>query len=650
MSAIFGFINLDGRPANERELELMGFAQAANGKHGGTSWISGNVGLGQRLECFTPEDCLESPPEVQANGRYVLVCDARIDNRPELVCELGIPSADARALPDSAFILRSYEKWGADCPGHLIGAFVFALCDLRENTVLIARCPMGERSLFFHRTSRRFAFASAPRGLFALPSITRRIDAQSVADFLVRAPKEPGSSFFEGIETVQAGHSIVITRKGITSRQYRGLNISRERRFARDSDYVDAFNALFDRVVADQMRSATPVAISMSGGLDSTAIAASAALTLPAESALHTFTEVPPPGFKSPVPAGRYADETPYIEAMGRRYDNLNIHFVCSDGSFYLDHLDAFFCAAETPLRNASNWTWMKAIFEESHRHGARVLLTGTSGNLTATWDGAGLLPDLLRSWKWKRAIFEARALARRSPAQSAARILLGRGLFPLLPDNISHGIRRLRDGRGSLAATPVWLADSPIHPEFAVIQRVVERAREKGHTLLLNPARVSRGPYLIRQADLRANDRRGIEALFGVQQRDPMADIRLVEFCLSLPEEQYLLGGESRSLIRRAVAGRLPNEVLQNRQRGLQAANWLDCFRAARPRIKEVIEGLEKSPAASAAIDLARLRSHADGILNARADSSRALADYRGVLDRGIATGCFLRWVERGE
>jgi asparagine synthase (glutamine-hydrolysing) len=647
MSAIFGFINLDGRPADEHELARMNASLAACGEEGG-GWTRGRLALGQRPLCVNAEDRMEPP--VHTGARCVLVSDARIDNRPELAHELGIPPAEARDLPDSAFIVRAWEKWGHDCAAHLTGAFAFALCDLRDETVLIARCPMGERSLFYHRTPQRFAFASAPRGLFALPSITRQIDARSVADFLVRAPKEPGSSFFEGIETVQAGHAIVISRKGITSRRYRGLNIARQTRFARASDYVEAFNKLFDRVVADHMSSAKAVGISLSGGLDSTAVAASAARALGAGTELHTFTEVPPEGFNALLPPGRYADETPYIEAMRRQYGNLNVHFVRADGSFYLDHLEDFFCAAESPLRNASNWMWMKAIFQETRHHGARILLTGTSGNLTATWDGARLLPDLLRRRKWMRALREARAIGRRRPTLSTARILLGQGLFPLLPGSFRHGIQRVRASRRGGAGAPVWLADSPINSEFAAIHRVVERAHEKAHDFQPNPANVSIGPYLIRQADLRANDRRGYESLFGVAQRDPMADIRVVEFCLSLPEEQYLSGGESRWLIRRAVAGRLPHEVLQNRERGLQAANWLDGMRAAHTRIKEEIESLERSPMASAAIDLGRMRNLADGLLDARADSWRAMVDYRGVLERGITVGCFLRWVERGQ
>ena len=204
MSAVFGVINLDGRPAAKHELDLMRAALAEHGPDGSGIWTEGHIGFGQRLMCFTPEDRLERQPVSHAGGQYVLVSDARIDNRLELMHELGILPAEARELPDSTFILRAWEKWGADCARHLIGAFVFALYDAREQTVVIARSQMGERSLFYYETPQLFAFASAPKGLFALPFVPREINEQSVADFLVYMPKEPGSSFFLRIKTASA--------------------------------------------------------------------------------------------------------------------------------------------------------------------------------------------------------------------------------------------------------------------------------------------------------------------------------------------------------------------------------------------------------------------------------------------------------------
>ena len=220
---------------------------------------------------------------------------------------------------------------------------------------------------------------------------------------------------------------------------------------------------------------------------------------------------------------------------------------------------------------------------------------------------------------------------------------------MPLLPDWLWLVVKHLRTGFRGISARPLWNEYAPIRPEFARAQRVDERAREKGHDIRFGSSSAARAPYLIRQADARGDAGRGKEALLGVQERDPAADMRLVEFCFSLPEDQYLRDGESRWLIRRAMANGLPAEVLDNRRRGLQAADWLESMRAARARIEEEFDTLEKSTLASNAIDIGRMRRLVDQIQDVRSNEDRTVLDYRGVLDRGLIMGRFIAWVEGG-
>ncbi len=167
------------------------------------------------------------------------------------------------------FILRAYEKWGEDFLCHLTGAFAIALWDDREQRLLLARSPLGERSLCYHNSEASFAFASMPKGLFALPGVNREIDLDYLADYLVAVPKDSGSTFYSGIHRLPAGHCLTIRRDGTKLRRYWQPDTGRELRLPSDEDYVDAFNELFQRVIADHMRSATPVGVMMSGGLDS---------------------------------------------------------------------------------------------------------------------------------------------------------------------------------------------------------------------------------------------------------------------------------------------------------------------------------------------------------------------------------------------
>lgn len=653
MSAIFGLVYLNGQPVAQTDLDLMAGALLAHGPEGGGTWKQGNIGIGQQLMCITPEDFLEKQPVVSCGGHHVLVSDARIDNRPELAESLGIHPSEFSRMADSAFILRAYEKWGTECPRYLIGAFVFALYDKREHQLLIVRSPMGERSLFYHATPRSFAFASSPHALFTLPFVPREIDEQTFADYLVMMPPKPGRSFFAGVQRLQRGFSVVIRGDKVDSRRYWHLDPNRETRFARDDDYIGAFIALFDRVVSDQIRSATEVGVMMSGGLDSTSIAAVAA-GLPGREGkrLATFTEVPREGFKATALPCQYPDETPFVQAMARRYENLEINLIRTPGLFYLDNIDAFFNAARAPFRNASNRVWWDAILREASRRNVRVVLTGASGNLTMSWDGKGLLPQLIQQGAWKRALYEARAIAVNEGGHSALRVLLGRGILPLLPASAWLGVQKLRHDKNPLfSMRPPWSAYSPIHPEFAAEQQVAERGREENHSFYFRP----RGDYAKSRYDaMQKNEfgidiNRGCQAMFGVEARDPASDVRLLEFCLSLPEDQYSRNGTSRRLIRRSMADRLPAEVLGNQQRGFQAADWLDSLRDARGRINEEMALLAASPAATRILDLKRVQRLLEQMDLAGQNPVHKALNCRNVLEQCLMSGRFFRWFESG-
>jgi asparagine synthase (glutamine-hydrolysing) len=651
MSAIFGLVHQGGRAAAERDLDLMGTALAAHGPDRYGIWVGEQFGLGQRLMSFTPQDLLERQPLIGTEGRHVLVTDGRIDNRPELMHELGIPSPEARAMPDSAFILRSYQKWGAECCSRLIGDFVFALCDLHKSHVLIARSAMSTHALFYHAAPGIFAFASAPKGLFALPWIPREIDQQRLADYLVGAPREPGRSFFAGISELATGYAIVVRREGFQFQRHWQPDLGRETRFPRDSDYVEAFNMLFDRVISDSLRSLTPVGAMMSGGLDSSSVAVTAARQLSRQGeCLATFTEVPRAGFELAPGGGRYADETPFVCAIGRQYRNMDLNFVPTANCFFLDGIDLFFNALEGPFKAAWNRIWWEAILRQASNRNLRVLLTGIPGNFTISRTGDGLLAQLIREGKWRRAIREAQLRAGQNGGTSSALTVLAQGAMPFLPTPLWRAAGRLlRPDNPVFRTNPPWRVSSPIHPEFARFHRVTERARQKGHDFY---ARVRRDTPANRYAFLRSHDSgiqvgRGYEALFGVQSRNPTGDVRIVEFCLSLPEEQFQNNGISRSLIRRAMEHRLPPEVLSNQRRGVQAADWFEQVNGNRFRMLNELARIEDSELAARAIDLKRIRAMLQQTPELDTAARSISRGDREILGTAFMTGSFLRWVE---
>ncbi len=628
----------------------MGAALASHGPDGCGVWTNDRAGMGQRLMCFTPEDRLERQPVASAGNRCVLVADGRIDNRRELTEKLGITPRAAREMPDSAFLARAWERWGSNCVDHLAGDFVFAVFDTQQDCLLIFRSPLSQRSLYYHYAAGRFAFSSAPKGLFALPGVPREIDRQSLADYLTSLRLESGRSLFAGLHRLPSGHMLVARRSGVQANCTWRPDLRPEIRFSRDSEYLEAFLELFERVIADSLRSLTPVTVMMSGGLDSSSIAAVAAGILGREGKrLSVFTEVPPPGSDPTVPKGRYANEAPLVNAIARKCGNIDVNFVCGR-CFFLDGIDRFFAAAEYPFQTTWNRVWWEAILREASGQGARVVLTGVPGNLTFSWDGQGLLPQLIRRGRWVKAVREASQWSRLNPPNSTL-MALARGFLPLLPEPVWKGVRRLWHSRnGRNGAGPDWRTYSPIHPQFAQAQRVEERARERN--LLPGYQRAGRNTRqeryrLLQMREAEPDISRGHEAMFRVQRRDPGAASRLVEFCLSLPEEQFRQDGVSRSLIRRAMAGCLPDEVTTNRQRGLQSANWFDRTVEARSRIREEIARIAGSELARLTLDWGRVGVLLDRMPDSSSAAWGELIRYRQFLGTALMTGSFLYWFE---
>jgi asparagine synthase (glutamine-hydrolysing) len=138
-----------------------------------------------------------------------------------------------------------------------------------------------------------------------------------------------------------------------------------------------------------------------------------------------------------------------------------------------------------------------------------------------------------------------------------------------------------------------------------------------------------------------------GYGALFGVETRDPTGDSRIVEFCLSLPEDQCWRDGHERWLLRRAMRDRLPAIILENRTRGLQAADWFERMRDRRHEIAAELAALEASNLAREAIDLPHLRRLLDNMAHCDPSTISVMNAYRGGLEFGLMTGRFIRWFE---
>jgi len=651
MTGLFGIAHWDGAQVCPRQLVSMDAALAPWGPAGGFQEILGCAGLGLRLSINAEEDKADRQPLRSADGQSLFVFAGRLDNREEVLEALpGWESGSSAGVPDSRIALAAYESFGEPFLERLVGCFALAIWNRSDRSLRLARSPFVAPPVFYHTTARTLAFATHPGALFVLPHIPRRIFERKLADMLVRSPADPEGTLYEGIARLPTGCWLRASEAGIRVHPFWTPDLASEIRFPRDEDYAEAFRELLDRVVRGQLRGLGEVGVMLSGGLDSSAVAATAAGILDlGRRRLFAFTEVPPEGYSAQEAAGRYADETPLVTALARRYPNLDLERVDTSPETFLDRMEDRFATLDRPFLNDSNMVWIEAILRSASRKGVGNLLDGDWGNLAFSRSGAGLLPDLLGRGRWLQAWREASLQARRQPAGNALRTFLGQGVLPCLGEPLHRRVLAW-SGRTDPRSPACLQRISPIAPGFALEHQVRRRAEAMPGTGPAAPALLERwrnyqalalqdsGPVVA-----------SFEARFGVVLRSPLADPRLVSFCLRMPEHQYQRGGQTRYLVRRALVDRVPEAILANEARGIQAADTFVRLSGIRGPMLAELDRIGQCALARQALDLPRLGRMLEHWPEGATAVGRDANTYCRVLERGLTVGRFLSWFEKG-
>jgi asparagine synthase (glutamine-hydrolysing) len=642
MSAIAGILRFDDRPVSRRELERAAGALHAYGPDRSDVAVSGSVGFAHALMRMTPEDRDDRQP-YRGPGGSMITADLRLDNRGDMLDRLGVSPREAAGWPDSRVVLAAWDAFGDRVWPMLRGPFAVAIWDAKNRVLTLARDHIGLNVVMWHRSERFFAFATMPNGLFAFDEISRRLNEEKFADFLVLNHAEHATTIYKDVFRVPPANVMRIDAQGaVTQSRFWSPQEAPRVRYRTDQDYADGLRERLDAAVRRQMRSVHPIGCLLSGGLDSSSVAALAAGAL-AETGqrLAAFTGVPRPGFDGAVPDGHYADETDYVDAIARAVGTIDVTYVANDVTDDLGQLERVFIALAGPVRNPTNLGWVLAILRRARTENRRVLLGGLHGNYTISWTGWSQALDHLMRGRWLTAFRQWQLYYRLTPHSRWNAV---RNLFiePIMPGWRGTWTDRRRDPR-YLAP---WQQHSPIRPDFATAMDVNARARRNGHDFRYRAHRNERIQGLL-QADYAGDWYAAEKAVTGVEVRDPTADIDVVSYCFGIPPEQFLAEGTDRSLIRRAMWDLLPESVLTNRLHGLQDAEWYERIQGRRGELAHEVEALAQSPLARRAIDLPRLERALSRWPNDGWHRAETFTEYNLMLMRGIAGGRFLRWFE---
>ena len=625
MSAIFGMLRRDGTPIAPSTLETMRLAMADWGHDGSDIWLSVHVAMGQMSFASTPESRYERMPRMDNAYSIIFTAAGRVDNRDELIadCGLRIAACEKAEMPDSEVMLHAYRKWGEDCPVHIYGDWAFAAYHQKERRLFLARDHFGNTSLYYYADPQVFAFASSRSALLALNLAPIEMDELYLAQVLVSWFAYHGErTIHKPIKRLPPGHSLTVTPERMDVRRYWRLEDTAELRLPKREDYVEAFRDVFDNAVQCRLRSVGNVAVTLSGGLDSGAVAATAARFMQGNGRrLLAFTSVP--RFETTMYINnRFGDEFPFAQATAQYAGNVELYPVTAPLISPIQAIRRFIRIRNEPCHGASNYYWIGELMKCAREHGCRTLLTGQMGNAGMSWKGDVFSHSIG---------FQLHHLGWRAWSKEVTRRYIPIGML-----NLYRKLRRPKDS---------WWKSSAIHPGFASRLNLLDRLMS-AHDSLMAPT--PRRPLEQRYRIIRPGSSFAgavwaeIGAAFGMETSDPTADARVLSFTLSVPDHIFMdpKTGMDRMLIRDAMKGRLPDEVRLNRKRGRQAIDIVMRLRACAAEVENALYELECGPAA-VYLNVPYLREVWRMIQTQDTPEVTRLSNV--VLTRGIMAGLFV-------
>ena len=569
MCGIAGIFHLTTpKPVDPARIERMCAAMAHRGPDGQGVWTAPGVGLGHlRLSII---DLAGSPqPMASSDGRAMLVFNGEIYNYRELREELRAGGAVFHTDGDSEVILAAWQKWGPACLPRLHGMFAFAIYDLEDRTLFLARDRLGVKPLFYAPLSDgSLAFASELKGLTAHPLLRREVDPLAIEDYLAWGYVPDHRSILAGVNKLPAGHWLLLKHGARLPQPVQWWDVSfASRRQGRAADLEAELLHLLRQAVTTRMVSDVPLGAFLSGGVDSSSVVAlmAEASRSPVNTCSIGFDEAS-------------LDETAYAQLVAKRFgSNHQARVVGSDDFEQVDTLVAIF---DEPFADASALpTWRVS---QLARETVTVALSG---------DGADEALAGYRRHRFHHAEDRVRGLlprALREPVFGALGALYPKADWAPRPLRAKATLQSLALDGAEGYARAVGFAPPELRQRLYSSDFLRERGdyrAEQAFVDLMGRAPARSGLDRAQYADLKLwlpgdiltkVDRTSMAV--SLEAREPLLDHRLIEFAAALPEGLRLRGGQGKWLMKQAMRRYLPDAVLFRPKQGFVTpiSQWL--------------------------------------------------------------------------
>jgi asparagine synthase (glutamine-hydrolysing) len=567
MSVQFGRWNLDGKPVDQTYLTKVKAVIAAYGPDGADAHAISNLSILYRAFHTTKESRRETQPHVTQSG-LVITWDGRLDNRAELIRRLR--DVLTISATDVSIVAAAYDEWGANCFANLVGDWALSIWDAESRSLLLAKDPIGTRHLYYSIDNDQVTWSTIldPLVLFAGKSFA--LCEEYIAGWFSLFPAAHLTPYV-GIHSVPPSSSVVIRNGKKTVTKYWDFDPAKRIRYRTDAEYEEHFRAVFREAVRRRLRSDSPILAELSGGMDSSSIVCMAD-TLIARGAAETPRLDTISYYDDSEPNW---NERPYFTKIEEKRGRTGTHIDMGKQEPLKFELDSNHFAATPGSANGrpSEASRQIAACIASQRN--RVVLSGIGGD---EFTGGVPTPipelgDLLARSHFRTLAHQLKiwALTKRKPwfylLFDAAR-----GFFPT-----------------SLVGVPKHKRPAPwFNPAFVKRNRAALTGYEN-RTTIFGPLPSFQGhvgtvDVLRRQLACSA-----LSSDLPRENRYPYLDRGLLEFVCAIPCEQLVRPGQRRSLMRRALIGIVPDELLNRKRKAFVTRGPMVGIAAEWPHLLEL-------------------------------------------------------------
>jgi asparagine synthase (glutamine-hydrolysing) len=603
MSALAGIFKFDPtNPVNQKDLTALARGIDRIGPDGGNDHLTPSLGMAFRAFHTTPESRFEIQPLVRQGS--VLTWDGRLDNREEI--RTRVSRKYDKTPTDLDLVFAAYEEWGTSCFAELNGDWAIALWDEEKHKLILARDYIGVRRLFYRLDGDGVAWCTTIEPLALTSQRFLHLDLDYLSGCLYPRPPVGATPYREIRSVIPASFQTFEFGGKQTDTQYWSLNPYAQIRYRTDSEYEAHFREVFGESIKRRLRADCTLLAELSGGLDSSSIVCMAdhIRGLHPGAAIETMSY-----YDTDEPSG---DERPYFTLVEDYRGRVGHHISLSDftrqspedGLAPLpdDHFTA------SPGYFARSLRWASAIDGIQRQVQAKVILSGLGGDEVlggVQYEAPELADHLLAG----RLILFLQSTLRWSLARKKT-------VYRLLIDTFEL-IRASHHPESLLVASGRSLPWSHLAP---VRRHVALKSFAHWRKLSPLPLCMESTRYSLAQ-QLTCTD----PPLTGcAETRYPFLDRSCFVFLASIPRTQVLQAGRRRHLMRRALSGIVPDEILSRKTKWFGFRNSVAVLANQRKRLESLFEDAWLSE--GVVVDSVALRNHLEAVQHGTSGEGQAI------------------------